>query len=132
MKFTEDSYGAMAEGKNYVGEVRLKRQNGEPFWGMVSCKALAASDPRAASIWLFEDITLQREKDEKLLKLASLDSLTGLPNRNVFNDRLEHAIHQTSRKVARLAVFFLDLDHFKHINDSLGHKAGDILLLRFN
>lgn len=124
----EESYSEMAQGGNFIGEVRLARQDGSLFWGSVSCKALDSREPLAASIWLFEDVTIQREKDEKLLNLASIDSLTGLPNRNVFNDRLDHAIHQAHRHSTRLAVFFLDLDHFKNINDSLGHKAGDILL----
>jgi diguanylate cyclase (GGDEF)-like protein/PAS domain S-box-containing protein len=124
----DEGYKVLAQGKNYVTEVRLLRQNGEPFWGMMSGKAIDPNDLRAGTIWLFEDITEQRNKDEKLQKLASLDSLTGLPNRNVFNDRLDHAIHQSHRKAVRLAVFFLDLDRFKHINDSLGHKAGDQLL----
>lgn len=124
----DDIYGALEDGGDYVGEVQLVQQNGKPFWGAVSCKALDDADPIAASIWLFEDITLQREKDEKLLNLASFDSLTGLPNRNVFNDRLTHALKQANRGETRLAIFFLDLDHFKNINDSLGHKAGDILL----
>ncbi len=124
----DEGYKVLAKGDNYVSEVQLLRQDGAVFWGMMSGKAIDASDPQAGSIWLFEDITEQRDKDEKLLKLANFDTLTGLPNRNVFNDRLEHAIHQSQRKVVRLAVFFLDLDRFKHINDSLGHKAGDNLL----
>lgn len=124
----EDGYHEMAKGGSYVGEVQLVRQDGSLFWGMMSGKSLNPSKPLAASIWLFEDITLQREKDDKLLRLASVDSLTGLPNRTVFNDRLEHALHKSHRNSTRLAVFFLDLDHFKHINDSLGHKAGDTLL----
>jgi len=127
-KLGEEGYGEMATGGSYVGEVNLARQDGSLFWGMMSGKSLDPSEPKAASIWLFEDITIQREKDEKLLNLASVDSLTGLPNRNVFNDRLDHAIHKAHRSSGRLAVFFLDLDHFKHINDSLGHKAGDLLL----
>ncbi|MBL1322019.1 MAG: EAL domain-containing protein [Methylophaga sp.] len=124
----DEGYEVLAKGENYISELRLLRQDGSLFWGMMSGKAIDANDPQAGTIWLFEDITQQREKDEKLLKLASIDSLTGLPNRSVFNDRLEHAIHQSHRKAVRLAVFFLDLDRFKHINDSLGHKAGDILL----
>lgn len=124
----DEGYKVLSQGENYVSEIRLLRQDGNLFWGMMSGKAIDARDPHAATIWLFEDITEQRDKDEKLLKLASIDSLTGLPNRSVFNDRLEHAIHQSHRKSVRLAVFFLDLDRFKHINDSLGHKAGDLLL----
>ncbi|PHS25394.1 MAG: diguanylate cyclase/phosphodiesterase [Methylophaga sp.] len=124
----DEGYKVLARGENYISELRLLRQDGNIFWGMMSGKAIDKNNPKAGIIWLFEDITEQRDKDEKLLKLASIDSLTGLPNRSVFNDRLEHAIHQSHRKAVRLAVFFLDLDRFKHINDSLGHKAGDILL----
>jgi diguanylate cyclase (GGDEF)-like protein/PAS domain S-box-containing protein len=124
----DDAYAAMASGDSFVGEVRLIRQDGSLFWGMMSAKAADANDPQAGSIWLCEDISVQRENDEKLRMLASSDPLTGLPNRSVFNDRIEHAIHKAHRNSTRLAIFFLDLDHFKHINDSFGHKAGDILL----
>lgn len=124
----EEGYAEMSEGENYISETQLSKQDGSLFWGLISSKALDRQDPQAASIWLFEDITIQREKDEKLLNLASLDALTSLPNRNVFNDRLEHALHKAHRGSTRLALLFIDLDHFKHINDSLGHKAGDTLL----
>ena len=124
----EEAYSILQGGASFEGEVQLIKQNGDAFWCSLSSKAISADQPQDGSIWLFEDITEQREKDERLLNLASLDSLTGLPNRGVFNDRLDHAIHKAHRNSTRLAIFFLDLDHFKHINDSLGHKAGDILL----
>jgi len=124
----EQAYTVLEQGDNFEGEVQLLRKNGEAFWCSLSSKAISAEHPEEGSIWLFEDVTLQRKNDEKLRHLASSDSLTGLANRGVFNDRLEHAVHKAHRNNTRLAVFFLDLDHFKNINDSLGHKAGDILL----
>lgn len=124
----EQAYEVLQQGGNFEGVVQLVRQNDETFWCSLSSKAISSEEPHEGTIWLFEDVTIQREQDVKLRELATLDSLTGLPNRGVFNDRLDHAIHKARRNSSRLAVFFLDLDHFKNINDSLGHKAGDLLL----
>ena len=124
----EQAYGVLEQGDNFEGQIELVRQNGEIFWCALSMKAIDPVSPHDGTIWLFEDVTEQRESEQRLKKLANFDSLTGLPNRMVFNDRLEHALHQTQRNSSTLAVFFIDLDHFKNINDSLGHKAGDILL----
>ena len=124
----EQAYGVLEQGENFEGQVELVRQNGETFWCALSTKAIDPSHPQDGTIWLFEDVTNQRENEQRLRKLANFDSLPGLPNRTVFNDRLEHALHKAQRDSGTLAVFFLDLDHFKNINDSLGHKAGDILL----
>ena len=115
-------------GENFEGQLEMVRQNGERFWCAISSKAIDEGDPQQGTIWLFDDVTQQRENEERLMNLASFDSLTGLPNRAVFLDRLEHALHKAHRESGTLAVFFLDLDHFKHINDSLGHTAGDQLL----
>ncbi len=74
------------------------------------------------------DITERRKAEEHLVYLANYDTLTGLPNRSLFLDRMQHAIAQSKRKRNLVSVMFIDLDGFKVINDSLGHHAGDILL----
>lgn len=127
-RFGEQAYSALSEAENFEAQVEMIRANGEKFWCAVAGQVINPENPTEGSIWLYEDVTNQRLNEERLTRLASSDILTGLPNRGVFKDRLEHAIHKAKRQNGRLAVFFLDLDHFKHINDSLGHKAGDILL----
>lgn len=74
------------------------------------------------------DITERKEAEEKIQYLATHDGLTGLPNRNVFNQLLEHEIHVARRGKDKFCIMFIDLDRFKMINDSLGHDAGDQLL----
>lgn len=71
----------------------------------------------------------RKQAEEKLLKLAHNDPLTGLPNRTLFQDRLEQALALAHRHQQQLAVLFLDLDHFKEVNDTLGHDMGDMLLV---
>lgn len=127
-QFGEQAYPVLSAGDSYEAQLELTKRDGDKFWAAVSGKSVDPANPSAGTIWLFEDVTKQRENEEYLTQLASIDALTGLPNRNVFNDRVAHAIHKAQRDVGRLAVLFLDLDHFKHINDSMGHKAGDILL----
>lgn len=74
------------------------------------------------------DITKRKQAEEKIAHLAHFDTVTNLPNRTLFYDRLEQAIAQAHRYQQKLAILFLDLDGFKHINDKFGHHAGDSLL----
>ncbi|HVR71666.1 MAG TPA: EAL domain-containing protein [Vicinamibacteria bacterium] len=88
----------------------------------------ALAEMQAANLSLHEALAEVRMAEEKIKDLAYHDTLTALPNRLVFTDRLALAVNQAQRQGSRLAVLFLDLDHFKVINDSLGHSLGDLLL----
>ncbi len=75
------------------------------------------------------DISKRRENEEKIEKLQYFDALTLLPNRMMLRLRVEHDINMSKRKKEKVAILFLDIDHFKHINDTLGHAVGDELLI---
>lgn len=83
-------------------------------------------------VWSFRDVTERKRAEEAIRHHAYHDHLTGLPNRMLFDDRLRHALAQAARGHQLLALLFLDLDRFKTINDTLGHAAGDRLLIEIS
>lgn len=88
-------------------------------------------DKRRHIVGVVRDITERKQTEERLLFLAQYDLLTGLPNRALFLDRLHGSVLRASRNRTAMAVMFLAVDHFRHINDTLGHHGGDVLLKQF-
>jgi diguanylate cyclase (GGDEF)-like protein/PAS domain S-box-containing protein len=110
-------------------EVEYQRKDGSRFYGINSAVAIRGAKGEVLYFdGVISDITERKQAEHQVYKLAHYDTLTGLPNRSLLRDRLEQAIADTRRSGERLAVMFLDLDHFKNVNDSLGHEVGDHLL----
>ncbi|MGZ4665028.1 MAG: putative bifunctional diguanylate cyclase/phosphodiesterase [Frankiaceae bacterium] len=95
----------------------------------VTITPLADPPLDAGRVLMFHDVSAHRELERNLRRLAYTDSLTGLPNRALFHDRLAQALATAARHRTSLAILFLDLDRFKIINDSLGHEIGDRILV---
>ncbi len=111
-------------GETWSGEAALRRHDGVHVPVALRVTPLGAGQ-LAVSL---DDVSAERELGERLRALAHHDTLTGLPNRRLFEDRLEIALAQAHRYRHRVALFFIDLDRFKQVNDALGQAAGDELL----
>lgn len=110
-------------------EWKLMRRDGLLCWMNVGAKSVTERVGSYRTVWMMADISEVKEHQDRLEHLAHYDALTRLPNRVLMMDRLRQAIAQSERSQKLLAVGYLDLDGFKPINDTLGHEAGDQLLI---
>ncbi|HMG59609.1 MAG TPA: EAL domain-containing protein [Burkholderiales bacterium] len=123
---------ALAENKTVgmAAGVVLVQRNGHEVGIEDSAAPIHDRDGKVTgAVLVFHDVTRSREMAEKMAHLAHHDALTDLPNRVLLNERFVHAIALARRHGRKTAILFLDVDRFKHINDSLGHEMGDKLLL---
>ncbi|HQR61109.1 MAG TPA: EAL domain-containing protein [Methylophilaceae bacterium] len=129
-EFFASLWDALNRGGYWQGELWNRKKNGELFAERLTISVLR--DEQGAVVHylgLFSDITQTKQQQQTLELMAHYDVLTRLPNRVLFADRFAQAIAHGRREETLLAVCYLDLDGFKHINDTLGHEAGDRLLV---
>ena len=120
---------AAERGQPFEIEYRVNARDGRTLW--LSARGVPMRDAAgrfSRMIGVSQDITERKQREEMVRFLAYHDSLTGLPNRRLLEDRLKQALYQAQRRDASIGVMLIDLDDFKHVNDSSGHRTGDAVL----
>jgi diguanylate cyclase (GGDEF)-like protein/PAS domain S-box-containing protein len=129
--FYQKMWADVIENGSWQGEIWNRSKSGKiyPEWLTISALYEDDSDTAGHYIGVFSDITQHKEDEKEINYLAHYDALTGLPNRALLDDRIKQSIRISRRSKRSFAIIFLDLDHFKHVNDSLGHHIGDLMLI---
>ncbi len=127
--FYENLWNTLTHNGQWQGEIWNRRRSGElfPAWENISA-VRDESGRQTRYVSIFSDLTEKHLSEQRIYRLAHYDVLTGLPNRVLFQERLEQGLLHHRRQRTTMALLFLDLDRFKRVNDSLGHAAGDRLL----
>jgi diguanylate cyclase (GGDEF)-like protein/PAS domain S-box-containing protein len=127
--FYRAMWEVLKKNDRWSGEIWNRRKDGTIYPQWQSITAIRDKSERIANyVAIFSDISDRKSAEERITFLAYHDTLTGLPNRALMRDRLSQAMHNAQRHGTRTAVMMVDVDHFKTINDSLGHPAGDELI----
>ncbi|MDD2266867.1 sensor domain-containing diguanylate cyclase [Sulfuricurvum sp.] len=131
--FYKNMWNELIRNKYWIGEIWNRRKSGEIFVERLTISAISDSEGKILSyVGLLTDITTGKDYESTLERMAFYDSLTGLPNRLLFAERINQAMMISKRLHSILAVCYLDLDEFKPVNDSFGHNVGDKLLLEIS
>lgn len=128
--FYKAMWSSLITSGKWMGEIWDKRKNGEVYPKYLTITAVRNDHQKVTNyVAVFRDISILKRSEQEIHQLAFFDPLTRLPNRRLLLDRLHHAITNGVRTGRHGALLFLDLDHFKIINDTQGHSAGDQLLI---
>jgi len=133
LSFYQQMWAQLSREGQWAGEIWNRRKSGEVYPEWLTINAVRNPQGQITNyVSIFHDITELKHQQEALEHQAQHDALTGLPNRVLLNDRLQMALARMERRKSKLALLFLDLDHFKNINDGFGHTAGDNLLVELS
>jgi diguanylate cyclase (GGDEF)-like protein/PAS domain S-box-containing protein len=128
-EFYQDMWQSILDTGRWKGEVWNRTKAGEEYAASLTINTIYGSDRTVhRRVAFLSDITIKKGAEEKVWYQANFDILTGLPNRNLFREHLRQAIRHANRTKLPMALLFIDLDGFKHVNDTLGHDMGDLLL----
>lgn len=126
----EDMWAHLNRGEIWRGELIDKRKDGSEYFESVQISPVRQADGRITHyLEIKQDITEKKNAEDRIERLVHFDQLTGLPNRSLLSDRFKYTRSLAKRSGGTLAVMFIDLDHFKNINDTLGYSIGNQLLI---